>query len=69
MYAVNEKFYNQLIDKKAEYSISKAGYVSEDVLAKSSVLSPISPRRRLIISGVFVGVLLSLGLFIALSVL
>ena len=31
MYNINEQFYNKLIDKKAEYQISKAGYVSEIV--------------------------------------
>ena len=53
MYNINETFYNKLIDKKAEYQISKAGYVSEIViLEKSSVpKDSISPRRRIIYFG------------------
>lgn len=67
MYNINEQFYNKLIEKKAEYQISKAGYVSEIVvLEKSSVPNdPISPRRRLILFGsIVLAIILSIGLIL-----
>jgi len=67
MYSINEQFYNKLIEKKAEYQISKAGYVSEIVvLDKSSVpKDPISPRRRMIYFGsILAAIVLSLGLIL-----
>lgn len=67
MYNINEQFYNKLIEKKAEYQISKAGYVSEIVvLEKSSVpADPISPRRRLILFGsIALALVLSIGLIL-----
>jgi len=67
MYKINEEFYNKLIDKKAEYQISKAGYVSEIVtLDISSVPTvPISPRKRMVYFGCFlVAFMLSFGLIL-----
>ena len=32
VYAANETFYNQLLDKKAQYTISKAGFVSQNII-------------------------------------
>lgn len=67
MYTINEQFYNKLIEKKAEYQISKAGYVSEIViLEKSSVpADPISPRSRLILLGsIVLALLVSIGLIL-----
>ncbi len=48
VYSVNEKFYNQLIEKKAEYSISKAGFVSENtILQNASVPTiPVAPVSK-----------------------
>ena len=34
MYDVNQTYYNQLIDKKAEYLISQAGYISRNTKAE-----------------------------------
>lgn len=67
MYTINEQFYNKLIEKKAEYQISKAGYVSEIVILERSSVpkDPISPRRRLIYFGsILVALLLSMGLIL-----
>lgn len=67
MYKINEQFYNKLIEKKAEYQIAKAGYVSEIVvLSKSSVpVDPISPRKRLILFGsIVLALMLSMGLIL-----
>jgi tyrosine-protein kinase Etk/Wzc len=48
IYAINEQFHNQLIEKRAEYSIMKAGYVSQNlILEKSNPPShPVSPKKR-----------------------
>lgn len=48
---VNEKFFNQLIEKKAEYSIAKEGFTPEyQILEFASVVEkPIAPDRRVII--------------------
>jgi capsular exopolysaccharide synthesis family protein len=67
MYTINEQFYNKLIEKKAEYQISKAGYVSEIVILDRSSIptDPISPRRRLIYFGsILIALLLSMGLIL-----
>jgi len=67
MYAINEQFYNKLIEKKAEYQISKAGFVSEIVILERSSVpkDPISPRKRLIYFGsILVALLLSMGLIL-----
>ena len=55
-YSVNEKFYNQLIEKKIEYSIAQAGYVSQLIVLKpaQSSFSPVSPNKKLIWIGAFV---------------
>ncbi len=48
LYSINEKYYNLLLEKKTEYSISKAGFVSQSsVLDKADVpSSPVSPNRK-----------------------
>jgi capsular exopolysaccharide synthesis family protein len=67
MYSINEQFYNKLIDKKAEYQIARAGYVSEISVLEwgTAPKDPISPRRRLIFMGsILVAVFLGLGLIL-----
>jgi tyrosine-protein kinase Etk/Wzc len=67
MYSISEQFYNKLVEKKAEYQISKAGVVSEIVvLDKSSIpKDPISPRKRLIYFGsILVSLIISLVLMV-----
>ncbi len=45
VYNINERFYNQLVEKKAEYSISRAGFVSQSLILERArtPLNPISP--------------------------
>ena len=67
IYGINESFYNKLIEKKAEYQISKAGYVSEIVVLDKAVVpkDPISPRKRLIFIGsIILAIMVSLGLIL-----
>ena len=48
LFSINEKYYNLLLEKKTEYSISKAGFVSTiSVLEKADIpTSPVSPNRK-----------------------
>ena len=59
-YTVNEKFYNQLIEKKIEYSIAQAGYVSQLIVLKPAqpLFNPVFPNKKLIWIGAFVFVLI-----------
>jgi len=47
LYSVNEKYYNELIAKKAQYSIDQAGYVSQTVVLQYSKTptSPVTPVK------------------------
>lgn len=49
VFAINEKFYTLLLEKKAEYAISKAGIVPESVILEIAVPQrlPIFPDRNL----------------------
>ncbi len=48
IHSINERFYNQLIEKKAEHSISKAGFVPQSVILEKSQTpnKPVSPKPR-----------------------
>ncbi|PKP03100.1 MAG: hypothetical protein CVU11_09535 [Bacteroidetes bacterium HGW-Bacteroidetes-6] len=53
-YTVNEKFYNQLIEKKIEYSIAQAGYVSQLIVLQPAQpdYKPVFPNKKVIWIGV-----------------
>jgi capsular exopolysaccharide synthesis family protein len=64
LYSINEGFYHKLIEKKAEYLISQAGYVSQNTILEKSVTpqSPIRPIKNktyplFVLIGVFLGIL------------
>ncbi len=62
LFNVNEKFYSLLLDKKAEFSITRAGYVPKHVILVESNPNtpPVSPNRALIISAcLMIGFLIS----------
>ena len=64
---INEKFYSLLLEKKAEFSITKAGYVPQHIILQEAKNNtpPVSPNRSLIISScLLVGFLLSFLLII-----
>ncbi len=52
LFNINEKFYSLLLDKKAEFSITRAGFVAKHVILTESNpnIPPVSPNRALIIS-------------------
>ena len=59
---LNEKYYQLLTDKKVLYSISNAGYTSENRVLNPPTISsePVSPNRKLIYSGfIFVGFIIA----------
>ncbi len=62
LYAINEGFYHKLIEKKAEYLISQAGYVSENTILEKAVTphDPVYPIKNKIyplflLIGLFLG--------------
>jgi len=61
IYKVNEGFYNQLVEKKAQYMIARAGHVSQNlILQKADVPdAPIYPiRSRILVIFFAIGVLI-----------
>lgn len=52
LYTINEDFYNKLLEKKAEYMISQAGSVSQNIILENAIapVSPIAPIPKTIIS-------------------
>jgi len=56
LYKVNEEYYNNLLEKKAEYLIYQAGYVSNNtILEKASVPAvPVLPQKNVVIITVLV---------------
>lgn len=67
LYEVNEKYYNQLIEKKTEYQISKAGYVSQNQILQEAITptSAISPiPKSIYLSAIFGAIIFCLLLII-----
>ena len=55
MFSLNEKYYSLLIEKKTQYSISKAGYTTDNMVLQSPTTAGlISPNGKLIYAGLFV---------------
>ena len=48
---IDEKYYDLLLEKKAEYAISKAGYVAESTILENAIPNwiPISPKKTVTI--------------------
>ena len=55
-YSINEKFYNQLIEKRIEYSIAQAGFVSQLIVLQPAQANstPIAPNKTMIWLGVLI---------------
>ncbi len=67
LFTINEKFYSLLLEKKAEFSIARAGYVPQHIILEGAFesSSPVSPNRSLIIATcLMLGFLLSFGLIV-----
>lgn len=64
---VHQNFYNQLVEKRAEYLISKAGYITNNLILQKSTVpdSPISPIKSHII---FISILSCLLLIFMITV-
>ncbi len=65
IFSINEKFYTLLLEKRTEFSISKAGFVPEHLILERAKIptAPISPNNKLII------IVFLLAAFIACSLL
>ena len=52
LFTINEKFYSLLLEKKAEFSITRAGYVPQHIILQADLGNnpPVSPNKTLIIS-------------------
>lgn len=52
LFTINEKFYSMLLEKKAEFSITRAGYVPQHIILQEAKLhtAPVSPNKSLVIS-------------------
>lgn len=62
-YNIQDKFYQKLIEKKAEYLISQAGYVSKNTILESAQMAslPFSPNKKIILLfAFFIGLVVSL---------
>ncbi|MBA3704846.1 MAG: polysaccharide biosynthesis tyrosine autokinase [Bacteroidetes bacterium] len=67
LFTINEKYYTLLLENKTEYSISIAGFVSNNVILKKASPSstPVSPNRKTIyIAYILIATLISLVLII-----
>lgn len=62
-YGIQDKFYQKLIEKKAEYLISQAGYISKNTILETGSVpfEPVSPNRNMILlfAG-FISIIISL---------
>ena len=52
IFNINEKFYSLLLEKKAEFSITRAGYVPENIILEPAISRniPVSPNKTLVLS-------------------
>ena len=67
LFSINEKFYTTLLEKKAEFSISKAGFVSKNAILEVGIppTIPISPDKKKVFTlGTLVALVLSMLLLI-----
>lgn len=63
LFSINEKYYTLLLEKKTEFSISKAGFVSQTIVLENATPNniPVSPNRNSTLFIAFlVGILMSL---------
>ncbi len=65
LYSINEKYYTMLLEKKTEFSISKAGYVSKNIVLEKAlgIGVQVSPSRlNALLVALLTSLLFSLGL-------
>ena len=66
--SIDEKFFTMLMEKRTEYSISDAGFVSEHLILDRATVptTPIFPNKKLFISvGLMLGLIISIILLLA----
>ena len=65
LYSISEKYYTMLLERKTEFSISKAGYVSKNIILEKALGAgaQVSPsKKNAVIIALLVSLLFSLGL-------
>ncbi|HSH65006.1 MAG TPA: Wzz/FepE/Etk N-terminal domain-containing protein [Bacteroidia bacterium] len=72
LFSINEKYYTLLMEKRTEYSISKAGFVAGNtVLEKASIPhSPVTPNRKMtfliyVLTAIIISLFVILGRYLA----
>lgn len=70
-HGVHQKFYDQLVEKRAEYLISKAGYITNNLILQKSITptEPISPIPSYVLSVAIITCLLLILMITILSYL
>ncbi|MDC3260236.1 Wzz/FepE/Etk N-terminal domain-containing protein, partial [bacterium] len=67
IFAINEQFYELLLQKRTEYQISKAGFVPNNTILERSFIPsvPVSPNKQIaLVASILISILLSLFLVI-----
>ena len=67
LFETNERFFHQFIEKKAEYLISQAGFISQNIILEKAAVTniPISPiKNRVILVAILIAVLLCFSIII-----
>src|SRR5688572_5060429 len=65
LYSISEKYYTMLLEKKTEFAISRAGYVSKNIILEKALGlgAKVSPsRRNALLIALLASILLSAGL-------
>ncbi len=63
LFSVNEKYYTLLMEKRTEFSIAKAGFVSQNIILENATVNntPVSPNKiRIFLFAIIAALLLSL---------
>lgn len=67
LYDINVGYYNKLLEKKAEYLISQAGSVSQNIILQNAIApnEPISPSKKMILAvAIILAILISLSFIV-----
>jgi tyrosine-protein kinase Etk/Wzc len=67
LFAINEKYYTMLLEKRIEYQISKEGFVSQNQILEEPRLpdAPIAPQKKMVLFSFLLGGLLLGFIFIS----
>lgn len=72
LYGISEKYYTLLLEKKTEFSISKASYVSKNLILEKSLSPGIKIRpdnKQIILTGISASLLLWFGIIVVMYIM